>query len=164
MVTTVQNWPNYVVMSEKEGLGLGRQLLPGSGSAFGPGSEQNVMAIPISWMESLFQDDFWSVYVRQFGADAIRPYPRLIIQSSVIATLDRRTGVVTRKAVTKFGEDYNTYMASKYSPDVEMGGTEVASLAHCMDGERFREMCRQCAVLEQAMAWYWSRTGVYGEA
>lgn len=161
-MTSVSNWPNYALLAEKGAMGLGHQILPGAGSIVHPGAEQNVMAIPISWMEALFQDDFWDIYVRQFGADAIRPFPKLLINSSVITHMDGAE--VHRKEMTKFGEDYNAYMAAKYSPDVEMGGSVVASLAHQMDGERVAEAYRQCAILEQAMAWYWARTGIFGEA
>jgi hypothetical protein len=161
-MTSVSNWPNYVLLAEKTAFGLSHQILPGARGHVYVGAEQNVMAIPISWMEALFQNDFWDVYVRQFGADAVRPYPKLLIKSSVITAV--RGEEVDRREVTRFGEDYNAYMAAKYSPEVEMGGSMVASLAHRMDGERVAEAYRQCAVLEQAMAWYWARTGIYGEA
>lgn len=161
-MTSVSNWPNYVLLAEKASLGLGHQILPGAGGIVHVGAEQNVMAIPLSWMEALFQNDFWDVYVRQFGADGVRPYPKLLIMSSVITAI--RGQELHRKEVTKFGEDYNAYMAAKYSPEAQMGGTDVASLAHQMDAERVAEAYMQCAILEQAMAWYWARTGVYGEA
>ena len=162
ITTTVQNWPNYALMAEKVAMGLGHQILPGAGTTVRPGAEHSAMAIPISWMEALFQNDFWDIYVLRFGADAIRPYPRLVVKSSVVTSMDGP--LARRKEVTRLGEDYCAYMAAKYSPEVEMGGSVVASLAHRMDGERVAEAYRQCAVLEQAMAWHWARTGVYGEA
>lgn len=161
MMTAVQNWPNYALMAEKFSLGLGHQLFPGSGASFGPGSTCDIMAIPISWMESLFQEDFWAVYVRQFGADAIKPYPRLIVQGSVIVSVDPVTHEAQCRSVAFFGADWNAYFQAKMAPEVEMEGSAVQGLAHRMDAERVEQAYRQCAVLEQAMSWYWARTGIF---
>lgn len=165
MMTAVQNWPNYALMHEKFSMGLGYQLFPGS-SDFGPGATTDIMAIPISWMESLFQEDFWSVYVRQFGADAIKPYPKLIHQGSVVVSVDPATKEAKSKSIAFFGEDWNAYFAAKAAPEVAMedsgvGGSGLLSLAHQMDAERVQQAYRQCAILEQAMSWYWARTGIF---
>jgi hypothetical protein len=161
MITTVQNWPNYLVVAEKYAAGLGAQLFPGSSTSFGPGATCDVWAIPISWMESLFQEDFWSIYVWQFGADAIKPYPKLIVQGSVIVSLDEH-GNAQRRSLVYFGPDWNAYMHAKTAGEVEMGGNGVeTSAAYRIDAERVRQAHRQCAVLEQAMAWNWARTGTY---
>jgi hypothetical protein len=161
MMTAVQNWPNFSIMSEKFSLGLDHQLFPGSGNTFGPGSTSDIMAIPISWMESLFQEDFWAVYVRQFGADAIKPYPKLITQGSVIVSVDPQTHEAKCQSVTLFGADWDAYFQARTAPEVEMGGSVMQSLAHRMDAERVQQAYRQCAVLEQAMSWYWARTGIF---
>lgn len=161
MMTSVQSWPNYAIMAEKFSLGLGHQLFPGSGDTFGPGSTNDIMAIPISWMESLFQEDFWAIYVRQFGADAIKPYPKLIIQGSVIVSLDPQTHEARCQSVTYFGADWNAYFQAKTAAEVEMEGSGAWGLAHRMDAERVEQAYRQCAVLEQAMSWYWAKTGIF---
>lgn len=81
-------------------------------------------------------------------------------------SVDPVTMEAKRTAVTYFGEDWNAYFQAKTAPEVEMGdsgvgGSGMLSLAHRMDAARVREAYRQCAILEQAMSWYWARTGVF---
>lgn len=159
MITAIQNWPNYRLNKvRQEHQRQKGQFLPGHSDK--AGDVCDLYPIPIAYMQDLFQRDFWQIFVAQYGAEAIKPYPKLIFQRSTLLRT-RADKTIEEKRINCFGADYIDYQESKGQIDEIMGGSALDVPASHMDTERSREAYRQCAVLERAVAWYWSRTGLH---
>lgn len=134
---------------------MNRFILPAS---YALGTTRDSYGIPISWISDLFQSDFWDLYVRAFGIDAVKVYPRLLRS---VSTYNGQRGDPGFHMA--FGPDYEKWRAAGGVVDEVMGGAvpaeEWRKLVEEKEVERVREAWRQAEIVDARVRAFWARSG-----